>query len=239
MKQFFIFIFVIISMSALACYSLGVFGEYKTRYVSEKEYEGDGFAFTGMLKNGKFDGGGKVFYQNGDSYEGAFKEGRFNGNGIYTSNENWRFEGIFENGDIRSGDFYYKNGQTASYERSAQSEILTSSAGWKYEGEFGNGGQNGAGSFIYPDGSAYYGGFINGFADGETCEYSAPDGALIYEGGFKNGLFDGAGIYHSPKGWKYEGGFKAGLFDGEGVITDNNKTVKGVWEKGKQVKTVQ
>ena len=59
---------------------------------------------------------------------------------------------------------------------------------------------------------------------------------MIYTGGFANGYFNGKGVYYSPAGWSYDGNFKDGLFDGEGSVTEGGRSIRGIWEKGVQIK---
>lgn len=230
MKNFFSFLFIA-GIILSACYALGIMGDEHTAHADNKEYAVGGFAFSGRIKDGRFDGDSSLDFQNGGKYNGHFKDGRFNGGGIFSGpSDDWSFDGVFDNGKINKGTFYTANGVAVSYE--SMDNSLTGL--WSYKGGMNERGQNGTGIFIYEDGSEYSGSFLRGLADGEGV-YTDASGEIIYTGGFKGGLFEGQGIYHSPEGWIYEGHFKSGLFDGEGVFTTEHETIKGVWEKGVQI----
>jgi hypothetical protein len=170
----------------------------------------------------------------GTSFKGSFADGRFDGSGtLVGSAERWRFEGSFRDGQIIKGRFFDEDGQAVRYIYGEAADTLIG-RDWEYQGGFGERGQNGSGTFTFPDGSVYTGDFVRGFAEG-TGAYISAAGTLIYEGEFKEGRFEGQGRYYSPEGWIYEGGFKEGLFDGEGTFSNETETVRGVWERGVQI----
>jgi hypothetical protein len=215
-----------------ACFALGFFDGEGVSEVRDKDYTG--FTYTGGLRNGRFTGYGSMVFQDGERYSGNFAAGRFDGTGrLACLTGNWNFNGVFQEGRVNSGTFYDHAGESVAYERGETADTLTGYT-WSYEGGLSDRGQNGTGTFIFPDGSAYTGGFLRGLAEGEGI-YSDASGRTVYTGGFKEGKFDGWGKYFSLEGWVYEGGFKDGLFDGEGAMTADTETVRGVWEKGVQV----
>lgn len=65
----------------------GTYYNYKTK----EKYEGD-------FKNGKAEGKGIFYYNNGDIYEGEFKNWMKEGYGIYYYKDGSRYEGFFKNG---------------------------------------------------------------------------------------------------------------------------------------------
>ena len=99
------------------------------------------------------------------------------------------------------------------------------------------------GTFIYPNGKKYEGGWKNGQRHGHGI-FSYQNGDK-YEGGWKNGQRHGHGKITHPDGYEFEGEFKDGLENGQGTAsyprdtTDmgNKKedTIKyvGEWKEGK------
>ena len=229
----FLAVVVTAAIVLFACFSLGVFGGDGVLRVDDKDY--NEFTFSGNLKDGRFSGYGAVNFQDGDRFGGNFTEGRFDGRGVfYATAGHWNFDGVFQGGRIGGGTLNIDDSDPVTLERSQAADTLTTDI-WRYEGGLNELGQSGAGRFVFADGSVYTGGFSHGLADGEG-ELTDASGRIIYKGGFKDGLFDGQGTYFSSEGWSYEGGFKDGLFDGEGSVTTEYQTIRGVWEKGVQIR---
>jgi len=215
----------------LACYALGFFDGGSVTRVRDRDY--DLFTFTGDLINGRFTGFGTMTFQEGEKFNGNFSVGRFNGEGTMISpNDNWTFHGFFQEGRIGGGTFFNSGGDTVLYTRGDTADALAGSE-WAYEGGFNEHGQNGTGTFTFADGSVYTGSFLRGYASGEGV-YCDASGRTVYAGGFADGLFEGRGVYYSPDGWTYTGNFERGLFDGDGIITSDEETVMGIWDKGVQ-----
>ena len=227
----------IIAIVFLGFYAMGVFDGDGVTYVGDLEDSLGEFTFSGGMKNGLFSGSGTIELKNGGVFIGEFDNGRFSGDGAYYHSgaetvDDWHFDGVFDSGRVSSGSFSPGGGAAVSVSRDSAAISLYGS-GWQYIGGFNERGQNGAGSFIFQDGSVYTGGFMNGLADGDG-EFTDASGNVIYTGQFRNGLYNGQGIYYSPEGWSYEGGFKDGQFDGEGTVTDGGLNVRGIWEEGVQ-----
>lgn len=221
------------AIALFACFSLGVFGGDGVLRVDNKDY--NEFTFSGNLEDGHFSSYGTVYFQDGDRFSGNFTEGRFDGAGVfYATAGHWTFDGVFQNGRIGGGTLITGSGQPVTFERGQSGGTLTADT-WRYEGSLSERGQSGVGRFVFADGSVYTGGFLRGLADGEGT-FADASGRIIYKGGFKDGLFDGQGTYFSSEGWTYEGGFKGGLFDGEGIVITEYETIRGVWEKGVQIR---
>jgi len=231
-------ILIIALIGLSASYALGVFGDDSSKPVEKQEYLTGNFLYSGELKYGHFDGNGLIDFQNGESYVGAFAEGRLDGEGVFDvadeQNGSWRFIGVFENGTVKNGTFFLPEGETIIYERNTEDDSITGQD-WQYIGGFSIGNQHGTGTFVFKDGSIYSGSFSQGLASGEGT-FTDTSGNVVYTGGFKAGLFDGQGYYFSSAGWSYEGEFKDGLFDGEGAIISGTMTIRGIWEKGVQIK---
>ena len=68
--------------------------------------------YEGEFKNGKAEGKGALYYNNGDMYEGEFKQWLKEGKGIYYFNNGDRYEGEFKNDAIEGyGKYFYKDGK--------------------------------------------------------------------------------------------------------------------------------
>ncbi|MCL2719080.1 MAG: hypothetical protein FWE14_09920 [Lachnospiraceae bacterium] len=222
---------IITVVALFAAYALGAIGGDSLKEVFHEDF--NEFNYTGDLRNGRFTGHGLMTFINGGHFEGDFSVGRFAGAGNYIgNNNNWSFKGNFAEGQIVSGDFKFNNNDI-KYERGETNDVFTGQS-WRYEGFLGDSGQNGAGTFTFPDGSVYTGGFVNGLAEGQGT-YTLGSGAVVYQGTFAAGQFDGNGSYFSPEGWSYEGEFKDGLFDGVGILTNGDEVIHGIWEEGIQV----
>ena len=278
LKKTFAILFAVViaaAMAALAWYSL----QDREQRVVAREYGGD-FAYTGSLRNGRFDYRGEAIFADGARFKGYFSNGRVFA-GYYTPVDDWRFEGQFRDGKV-GGSFFLPGDVTATFSpKMDDTAEFASPKGWEYAGGLGERGQNGEGTFNFPGGESYTGGFLLGLADDQGTyrdaqgnvvyeggwkaglyhgegRYSSPDGSFVYAGAFEAGLPhgeaaywegqdlrykgdfvggvpEGQGTYYSPAGWTYEGSFKSGVFHGEGVLTKAGASVKGVWEKGKQV----
>lgn len=59
--------------------------------------DGD-LTYHGQIKNHKYDGKGKLTFQNADYYVGDFKDGRFANQGKFVSHDGWEFQGKFRHG---------------------------------------------------------------------------------------------------------------------------------------------
>ena len=110
--------------------------------IIKKEYD-DG-RYEGEMKNGKMEGKGIYYLNNGDRYEGEFKNELREGKGIYYYNDGDRYEGEFKN-DKREGKgiFYYNNGH-------------------RYEGDWRNDKMEGKGIYYYKNGNREMGDYLNG-----------------------------------------------------------------------------
>ena len=117
-----------------ACHALGVFGDESLIWVDGKKYPIGGFTYIGELKNGKFNGVGWIYMENGENYTGGFADGRFEGEGTFTD---------ADGNIIYSGGF--KNGLFDGY------GVYTSPGGWSYEGNFKEGLFDGYGAFYAED----------------------------------------------------------------------------------------
>ena len=215
-----------------ACYALGVFDGDGVVKVENKEFSE--FTYNGSLKDGLFDGHGSVFFPDGERFNGYFTGCRFDGAGYFSGvGGKWNFFGNFESGSISGGTLKSDLGEAVTLERTESADMLVSDK-WLFDGSFNDRGQTGTGTFVFADGSEYTGGFLHGLADGDGI-YADSSGRVIYQGEFKEGFFDGQGVYFSPDGWSYEGSFMEGMLHGEGVISMQDESIRGVWDRGVQV----
>ena len=116
------------------------FGIYYNKY-GRKVYEG-------YWKEGKREGIGIYYCEDGASYEGEWKENLKYGIGVYKFNDNSRYLGEFKN-DVRNGIGVIHGGNSD-----------------KYEGEWMNDQGNGFGTYYYNKGEVYVGNWKNGLRDG-------------------------------------------------------------------------
>ena len=84
-------------------------GEPLNSILGSEEYENG--RYFGELKNGKKDGKGVYYYNNGDRYEGDWKLGVRDGKGVYYYSNGERYEGDFKEDKFTGrGVFHYKDG---------------------------------------------------------------------------------------------------------------------------------
>ena len=78
-------------------------------YGTKEPYIGD--RHEGDYRNGKKEGKGIYYFENGDRYEGDFRNGKAEGKGIFYYEDGDRYEGDWRNGKKEGkGIFYYNNG---------------------------------------------------------------------------------------------------------------------------------
>ena len=115
--------------------------------------------YTGQFKDGKMEGRGTFYFNNGDKYEGEIKNNIFEGKGAYYYHNGEKYVGDFKK-NMRDGRgvFYYKNGDL-------------------YEGEWKKHKRHGKGVIYYEDGTRQMGDFKDDkpygkhvimFSDGKT-----------------------------------------------------------------------
>jgi len=108
--------------------------------IINKEYNNG--RYVGQVVNGKAQGRGIYYYNNGDSYEGDFKNDKKEGKGIYYFKNGNRYEGDFKNNKIEGkGIYYYNNGDF-------------------YEGDLKNDKKEGKGIYYFRSGTRKMGDWI-------------------------------------------------------------------------------
>ena len=81
---------------------------------NNKEIIGNNSRYIGQVVNGKPEGKGIIYYNDGGRYEGDFRNGKQEGKGITYFNNGDRYEGDFRNGNREgNGIYYYNNGDRA------------------------------------------------------------------------------------------------------------------------------
>jgi len=219
----------------------------------------DSSVYSGEIKEGLFNGQGKLEWRNGDVYQGAFVNGLIYGKGSIRHVSGEEYNGDFKfglydgNGKLRTtaGDLYegeFKNGNFHG------EGIFTTKSGVVFKGHFENSMASGVGKITWPNGSSYEGEiknwrmegkgkmhevnvgdytgeFLDGYYHGRgTIEYFQGD---VYEGEFKQGTMSGKGILKKKTGMIYEGEFLNGVFHGKGELIDaNGKIYQGDFEQG-------
>lgn len=159
---------------------------------SGKEYNKDGKPiYEGNWKENEFDGKGTRYYNDG-KYEGTFKEGKRNGFGTFYNDNGNKYVGNYKNDKSNGkGTYTWKNGDKyiGNYldGRSNGNGKIIWSDGYYLIGTFKDGKAHGQVKEYYKDGKlAFEGEYKNGNSDGYGKEYDR-NGKIIYEGQFKKG----------------------------------------------------
>lgn len=129
--------------------------------------------FEGEMKEGRFNGQGKLITIEGDVYEGQFKDGERSGRGKMVWINRNSYDGEWKNGVMEGRGLYRWLG------------------GNSYNGEWKGGKQNGRGLFKFLNGNSYEGEYKDGIANGRgRFRWANGD---VYDGGWKMELPDGIG----------------------------------------------
>ena len=198
------------------------------------------YELKGTWRKGEFTGWGRKTKRNNEIIEGKFVNGKLNGKGSYKKLTSM-YEGEFINskksgkGELKTKKYIYK-GDFNNDEFNGKGIIEFLDEGSKYTGNFINNEINGNGIFEWKNGDKYEGNMKKGKMDG-LGKLTYNDGT-IYEGEYKNGIKQGKGKLIYPGGKIYEGYFDNGLPDGEGFYTENGKTSKILFSKGKFIQFI-
>ena len=120
--------------------------KYITKIYEDGKYEGD-------FLNGKKEGEGIIYYNNGDKYDGEWVNDNAEGKGIYYQ----------KNGDIYVGE--WKN------DKREGRGILYTNNGCKYDGEWTSDQKNGKGKIYWDDGEKFEGEWKNNKKEGLGIYY--------------------------------------------------------------------
>lgn len=143
--------------------------ETYTGYVENRV--GDGYVYTGELKNGVIHGTGKITFDNGTSYDGSWDNGKMHGKGKLT----------WADGTSYTGDFLYN-------ELTGQGELRYVD-GDVYIGSFVDGVREGYGEYFWTSGDRYAGEWSDGIRHGYGV-YTKANGQVT-EGKWINGVYVG------------------------------------------------
>jgi len=195
------------------------------------------YIMKGTWRNDQFTGWGIKCLRNGDIYEGKFINGELNGKGIFKNGKNI-YEGEFINGERHGfGDFttetYHYKGEFKNNKMDGKGEIDFYEDGQRYEGTFSENNITGKGIYKWKNGDIYEGYMKNGKRNGKGI-YTQHNGK-IYEGEYINDIQEGKGKLIYPEGKTFEGNFVNGKLDGEVLYTENDKTNKVIFSKGKLI----
>ena len=149
--------------------------------------------YEGEMKDGLYEGQGKLTYADKARYEGEFKAGEGDGKGTYVFPSGARLisefrEGrpqghgmyVWTNGDRYIGDF-------RDNQRTGRGTLFFADGG-RYEGEVVNGKMQGRGVRVWANGSRYEGEWSNDQANGWGTKSGGPDGQ-VFTGVWSNGCF--------------------------------------------------
>ena len=195
------------------------------------------YIMKGTWRNDQFTGWGIKCLRNGDIYEVKFINGELNGKGIFKNGKNI-YEGEFINGERHGfGDFttetYHYKGEFKNNKMDGKGEIDFYEDSQRYEGTFSENNITGKGIYKWKNGDIYEGYMKNGKRNGKGI-YTQHNGK-IYEGEYINDIQEGKGKLIYPEGKTFEGNFVNGKLDGEVLYTENDKTNKVIFSKGKLI----
>ena len=180
----------------------------------------DGGRYYGSMRDGKYNGRGRMEWENGTRYEGSFENGLFHGRGRLIGADGRSYSGEFALGLFQGRGRY----------DAASGEI--------WEGDFEKGEFTGSGTYSRPDGLRYRGEFLKWRFHGEGRLTDAQGD--IFEGRFVDNELTGQGKAISKQGAVYEGEFSRSQFHGKGTLThaDGRKS-SGQWQYGRLVNDPQ
>ena len=201
--------------------------------------------YIGESKNQKQNGKGIIKDENRRIvYKGFFEEGKIQGFGIYYYEDGCYYEGEWENGLKRGfGIIYYRAGGRKYYGTFKDDKYngygieLHENGQCIYKGEYYNNEKHGEGQEFDEKGkSCYKGKYQNGLKNGQGTEYYNDGKRVKYMGNFNNGQYDGKGIYYEKDGTYYDGYFYLGIKHGDGKVYNKfNIFIKEVhFENGKE-----
>lgn len=206
-------------------------------------------AFSQCISGDCYNGQGKMKYSDGSSYEGNWLYGAWHGSGILNyANGSW-YSGNWKMGVKHGEGTFYWSTDGNKYVGEWFGDAYTGMGSMKHiygvkTGEWINNqfyeahantsvcksGNciNGNGTLVFPSGSSYAGGFVDGnFSGYGIMNYNNGN---TYEGSWFKGAFHGKGIYTYKSGVIYNGEFQYGVRHGFGTYTwTNGSYFEGYW----------
>ncbi len=205
-----------------------------------KGVDKNGRIYEGTWKDNKWDGTGKVIYEEGNnwlSYEGEVKEDKITGKGIITysgSSQMSTYEGeLLESKRHGHGILHWKDGarfegewENDSWEGKGRIDYEATNDWCYFDGEYKKDLRDGYGEVQYRNGESWKGIWKEGsrFEGEGTIKY---DDGRVYTGSYSDGMRNGFGKCTYKNGKVYEGQWKNNLFDGQGtLIYEKNPNVE-------------
>ncbi len=200
--------------------------EFHTASGMSEVYTPEGaLLYSGMLKDGRADGYGKLYRGKALIYEGEFSDNEYCGKGrLYDTVGALVYYGEFADSKYNGiGREYYESGGLklkgtyVSGKLEGKGAMYSEKGVLIYSGEFSSGIYNGKGE-LYENGRLVYrGDFVNGWKTGEGTLYK--NGRMVYSGGFLEGAYSGNGVlYNFKNGMRLEGTFENGLANGNASL---------------------
>jgi hypothetical protein len=149
--------------------------------------------YEGEMKEGLYEGQGKLTYANKARYEGEFKAGERDGKGTFVFPSGARLTAEFREGRPQGhGMYVWTNGNRyigdfRDNQRTGRGTMLFADGG-RYEGEFVNGKMQGRGVRVWANGARYEGEWMDDRANGWGTKSGGP-GGQIFTGIWTNGCF--------------------------------------------------
>ncbi|GAA0377001.1 MORN repeat-containing protein [Bacillus horti] len=180
--------------------------------------------YEGEMRDGLFDGHGRLYRQGVLLYEGAFSQGVKEGTGkLYAESGSLIYDGEFsQNNRHGQGKVFNEQGYLVysghfEHDQPSGSGSFFAEGTMIYKGEVAFGQYSGQGTSYHPNQAIeYIGEFLNGVFQGSGELYTT-SGNLLYEGSFHQGQYSGPGVLYDSNGFtQYEGIFKNSLYHGEG-----------------------
>lgn len=202
-------------------------------------------SYEGFWVNGKRNGFGYNYWDNGGYYLGFFKDNIISGTGIYQNIDEKIFRGNYENGMLNGfgEEIFYDYDEFGEFDLSKRGIYKNHVLETSYEFEsnyvdskctFGNCTDK-FGLYKWDNGDEFEGFFKGGYRHFGMYYFSNGD---TYFGYFNSGgQMSGQGIYNYKDGSFYGGEFLNGKFHGKGYSVDKDgKTKMGIWENGLLIK---
>ena len=166
--------------------------------------------YEGFVLNGKPEGHGIAYYDNGDRYDGDWKNGLKCGQGSYFWSDGSSYDGQWADDSM--------DGQG----------ILLFTDGDRFEGEFKDGRRNGKGVYIFENGNRHVSTWKNG-EPGKRYRFYFKSGGYIdgnsWFGNFPYGGFDGVVTNQDNQKFYYENGNLTCNCQNDGILFRSSRDV--------------